>query len=151
MNFFHIYGQNQLLLERVYNHFLRYSHTKLLPMATFVDEQSSSFHSQNLPLSEKCTLAHEVIKAKLPKLIEKIPPEEISDELWSASIISEEEYDFSFDKSKTRKERTRKLIRKVMEAVKKNYEVFERFCYVLEQSENKGIQEWSKRLKGQSL
>ena len=118
-------------------------------MATSLDEQNLSFHSQNPPFSEKCTLAHDVIKAKLPKLVEKIPPEEISDELWSASIISEEEYEFSFDKSEPRKERTRKLIRKVMQAIKKNYEVFERFCYVLEQSENKGIQEWSKRLKGQ--
>ena len=98
--------------------------------------------------SRNCTLAYDVLKSKLSKLVVKIPPEEISDELLSSGIISEKEYEFSYDKRETRKERTRQLLYKVMQAVKEKYEIFETFCCALDQSENASVQKWGETLRG---
>lgn len=99
-------------------------------------------------LSYNCTLAFEVLKGKFSKLVEKIPPEEICDHLLSASLISIDEHEVSFDERESRKKRTRRLILKVLQAVQENFKVFELFCHALEQSEHKSIQEWGKRLRG---
>ena len=110
---------------------------------------STTNSSATSPLTQNCELASNVIKAKLSKLIDKIPPEEISNELLSASIITEEEYESSYDRRETRKERTRQLIYKVMLKVKEDFEVFEYFCCALEKSKNESVQEWGKRLRGE--
>ena len=93
--------------------------------------------------------AYEVIVSRLPKLVEKIPPEEISDDLLSLKIINEEQWQASFDVRELRKKRTRALIYAVMQAVKKDAKNFEGFCTVLKNSDKKATQDWGDRLRGE--
>ena len=93
--------------------------------------------------------AYEVIVSRLPKLVEKIPPEEISDELLALKIINEEQWQASFDVRELRKKRTRALIYAVMQAVKKDAKNFEGFCTALKESDKKATQDWGDRLRGE--
>ena len=95
-------------------------------------------------------VAYEAIKAKLSKLVEKLPPEEIADDLFSANVITEEVYEQAFDARRPRKDKARKLILCLMNAVKLDYSVFDRFCSTLEKSDKKGVHEWAKILRGDS-
>ena len=90
--------------------------------------------------------AYEVIISRLPKLVEKITPEQISDELLSLKIINEEQWQASFDDRDSPKKRTRVLIYAVMQAIKKDPKTFEKFCRVLKNSDKKSTQEWGDRL-----
>ena len=92
--------------------------------------------------------AYEVIISRLPKLVEKIAPEQISDELLSLKIINEEQWQASFDDRDSPKKRTRVLIYAVMQAIKKDPKTFEKFCRVLKKSDKKSTQEWGDRLRG---
>ena len=92
--------------------------------------------------------AYEVIISRLPKLVEKIPPEQISDELLSLKIINEDQWQASFDDRDSPKKRTRVLIYAVMQAIKKDPKTFEKFCRVLKKSDKKSTQEWGDRLRG---
>ena len=93
--------------------------------------------------------AYDVIVSRLPKLVEKIPPEEISDELLALKIINEEQWQASFDVREPRKKRTRALIYAVMQAVKNDAKNFEGFCTVLKHSDKKATQDWGDRLRGE--
>ena len=92
--------------------------------------------------------AYEVIVSRLPKLVEKIPPEEISDELLALKIINEEQWQALFDVRELRKKRTRALIYAVMK-VKKDAKNFEGFCTILKDSDKKATQDWGDRLRGE--
>ena len=78
-----------------------------------------------------------MIISRLPKLVEKITPEQISDELLSLKIINEEQWQASFDDRDSPKKRTRVLIYAVMQAIKKDPKTFEKFCRVLKKSDKK--------------
>ena len=98
--------------------------------------------------SEKGTIEVEVIRARLPKMLEKIDPEEISDDLFSLRIIDKDLYESLFDRSETRKEKTRKLIFAVFGAIQNDPFVFGNFCTVLEKSKKPSVREIGSLLKG---
>lgn len=91
---------------------------------------------------------YEVIKANLPRLIDKVFPDDISDHLYSLGIISEEDYDASFDRSSTRKDRSRELIKIVLTAVKRDKTVFHKFCSVLLETSKTSVSDLARQLQG---
>ena len=90
----------------------------------------------------------EAIRALVPRLIDKLVPEEISDKLFSQKIITKDVYNSSFDRTLLLKERTRVLVGCVLDAVEENKSVFNTFCLILEESKKPSIRELGKKLKG---
>ena len=104
------------------------------------EKMSGSQEEENLEL--------DVIRAALPRLIEKIDPEEISVHLFSNKIITRDLYDSSYMRSERRIERTRDLIMAVLDAVETNKHVFRIFCSILEDSKKPSVNELGKQLQG---
>ena len=92
---------------------------------------------------------YKAVKALLPRLIEKIPPEEISDRLFSEGIITKEMHESSFDRTELRKDRTRELITCVLDAIALGKSVFDSFCSILEESTKPSICKLGQQMRGQ--
>lgn len=95
--------------------------------------------------------AYQVLKANFLKLVDEIQPEvRLCDGLWSAGIISDEDYEFSCDESKKTKQRSRKLLFSTFQSVKSNYKHFETMCTLLQESELVNHHKWAAQLKSES-
>ena len=102
------------------------------------------------PMASSELAEYKVVRGCLSHLIDKILPEEISDDLFSSSIIDESLYMLSFDTREPRKNRARKLIKAVLDAIKSNPSIFSKFCTILEKSQKESIRNLGNLLRGKS-
>lgn len=97
--------------------------------------------------------ASQVFRTHLASLIKEIQLEPyLCDELYSASIIGEDEYIAATDdKHKEKDKFTRPLLFKTLKSIRSNDKNFEVFCDLLEKSEIEVNRNWGSRLRSKSL
>ncbi len=97
--------------------------------------------------TSKENLEFDVIKSFLPRLIDKIDPEEIAPYLWAENMINRDVYDSSFNRSIPRKERSRVLTMAVLDTVECDQHKFKNFSSILtEHSKKPSINEIGRQL-----
>lgn len=115
-------------------------------------EEHKVEHSEQLEQADAAaarSVAVAAIKKRLPKIVDKVRPEDICDELLSEDLISVEDVEDCLNESNgSPKSRTRTLILKLIKTVEVKYVAFDILCHALEKSDSRAAQECGKSLKG---